>query len=193
MRAKSLTWSACAFLMLFACLPVMAQDKPEAAQKTEAQKTENRMKGTDAQAPAVPQAPIAVSGGPVTKVLAVSNATQQTTKNINFVALTGASRTVTVPAGGDTVVITFSAECELLPSANDGNDWVEIDIRDGATSLVGNGDTSFCGGQDYNQNSIHVVKRLAQGNHVIRVFFRTTDTTKEAWLDDWTLSILQSD
>lgn len=190
MRAKSLIWSATVLLILFAHLPVlMAQEKAGGAQKTE-----SRMRGEEANTPPTPSAPVAVNGGPVTRILAVSNANQQTTKNTNFVALTGAARIVNVPAGGDTVLITFSAECELLPSDNDGNDWVEIDIRDGATSIVGNGDTAFCGGQDYSQNSIQVVRRLTTaGNHTIRVFFRTTDATKEAWLDDWTLTILQSD
>lgn len=188
MKARSIVWSATLLLVLVASLPVMAQEAPGAAQKTT-----SRLKDTDSEAPSAISAVVAVSGGPVKRVLAVTKNTQQTTKSTSFVAVTSASRVVSVPAGGDTVVITFSAECELLPSANDGDDWVEIDIRDGATSIVGNGDTSFCGGQDYNQNSIQTVRRLTQGNHTIKVFFRTTNAAKEAWLDDWALTILQSD
>lgn len=198
MRAKSLMWSAAMLLILFAYLPVMAQDEAGAAQRAaDAQRTDSRLRGAGSEAPAAPSATVIVNGGPVKKVLGVTKDTEQTTKSTNFVAVTNAQRTVTVPAGGDnadTVLITFSAECELLPSANDGNDWVEVDIRNGNTSLLGaNGDAAFCGGQDYNLNSIQVIKRLSPGNHTIRVLFKTTNATKEAWLDDWTLTILQSD
>jgi hypothetical protein len=98
-----------------------------------------------------------------------------------------------VPAGGDTVVITFSGECELLPSGNDGNDWVGVQIRDNNVPIAGGADGSFCGSEAYGQHSMQVVKRLAAGTHTIRVYWQTTDSTKEAWLDDWTLVILQSE
>jgi hypothetical protein len=188
-------WSAAMLLVLFAYLPVMAQDEAGAAQRAEdAQKADSRMSGAESETPSAPSATVIVNGGPIKKVLAVTKNTQQTTKSTAFVAVTGATRTVAVPAGTqDTVVVTFSAECELLPSANDGNDWVAVDIRDNGVSIVGNGDTSFCGGEDYNQNSIQAVRRLGAGNHTISVFFKTTKATKEAWLDDWALTILQSD
>lgn len=195
MRAKSLMWSATMLLILFAYTPMaMAQDEAATApQAGPSQNIESRMSGAESEAPAAPSAAVNVNGGPVKQVLAVYNNTAQTTKSTSFVALTGATRVINVPAGGDTVLITFSAECNLLPSANNGVDSVEIAIRDGATPIFGNGDSSFCGGQDYNQNSVQVVRRLAAGTHTIRVFFRTTNTAKEAWLDDWALTILQSD
>ena len=196
MRAKSLLWSAAVLFTLFAYLPVMAQDEAAGtAQRAEdAQKTDSRMSGADAGAPSAPSLIVSYNGGPIKKVLAVTKNTQQTTTSTAFVAVTGASRVVSVPAGTqDTVVVTFSAECELLPSANDGNHSVEVVIRDGATTIFGNGDSSFCGGQDYNQNSLQVVRRLAAGSHTIRVYFRTTNAAREAWLDDWALTILQSD
>jgi hypothetical protein len=174
-------------LMLFVYLPAMAQDAPEARQKRE-----SRLRREASDQPSAPAAAVVVTGGPVTKVTAVTNLTPQTTKSFNFVAVTGAARVVSVPAGGDTVVITFTAECELFPSNNDDQEWVEVEIRDGTTVLTG-GDLAFCGGQDYSLNSVQVVKRLAAGSHTIRVFFKTTDTTREAWLDDWSLTILQSD
>ena len=187
MRTKSLLWIAAMILIMFVYLPAMAQDAPEARQKRE-----SRLRNENSDKPGSPAAPVTVTGGAVKSVAAITNSTPQTTKSFNFVALTGAARTVSVPAGGDTVVITFSAECELFPSGNDDQDWVEVEIRDGATPLTG-GNLAFCGGQDYSLNSVQVVKRLAAGNHTIRVFFKTTNTTKEAWLDDWTLTILQSE
>ena len=187
MRAKGLVWSAAMLLMLFVYLPCMAQDAPEARQKREA-----RQQNETSDNPSAPAAAIAVTGGPIKSIQSVYNQTPQTTKSFNFVALTGATRVVSVPAGGDTVVITFTAECELFPSNNDDADWVQVDIRDGSTSLVGT-DLAFCGGADYSLNSVQVVRRLTQGNHTIRVFFKTTDTTREAWLDDWALTILQSE
>jgi hypothetical protein len=194
MRAKVLRWSAAALLMLFANISlVMAQDEATATQKAgPSQDIETRMSGAESEAPTAPAA-VTVNGGPVKQVLGVYNNTAQTTKSTAFVALTGATRVINVPAGGDTVLITFSAECELLPSANNGIDSVEVVIRDGATTIFGNGDSSFCGGQDYNQNSLQVVRRLAAGSHTIRVYFRTTNAAREAWLDDWALTILQSD
>ena len=187
MRAKSLLWSAAMLLMMFVYLPAMAQDAPEARQKRE-----SRIQKENSDNPASPAAAVVVTGGAVKAVVGITNANPQVTKSFNFVAVTGAARTISVPAGGDTVVITFSAECELFPSNNDDMDWVEVEIRDGATPLTG-GDLAFCGGQDYSLNSTQVVKRLAAGNHVIRVYFKTTDTTREAWLDDWALTILQSE
>jgi hypothetical protein len=194
MRAKSSMWSAMVLLILFAYAPMaMAQDEGAATQKAgSSQNIESRMNGVESQAPAAPSA-INVNGGPIKQVLAAYNNSPQTTKSTSFVALTGATRVINVPAGGDTIVLTFSAECNLLFSNNDGVDSVEIAIRDGATPIFGSGDSSFCGGQDYNQNSLQVVRRLAAGTHTIRVYFRTTNVNKEAWLDDWALTILQSD
>ena len=187
MRAKSLLWSAAMLLVMFVYLPAMAQDAPEARQKREA-----RQRSENSDQPSAPAAAVVVTGGAVKSVVAITNQTPQTTKSFNFVAVTGAARTISIPTGGDTVVITFTAECELFPSNNDDQDWVQVDIRDGATSLTGT-DLAFCGGQDYSLNSVQVVKRLTAGNHTIRVYFKTTDTTREAWLDDWALTILQSE
>ena len=195
MRAKVLRWSAAVLLVLFANVPlVMAQEGGEAAPKPgHPQNIETRLSGAQSEAPAAPTAAVGVTGGPVKQITAVYNNTQQTTNSTSFVQLTGATRVINVPAGGDTVLITFSAECELLPSANNGVDSVEIAVRDNGVSIFGNGDSSFCGGQDYNQNSLQVVRRLGAGTHTIRVYFRTTNANREAWLDDWALTILQHD
>ncbi len=197
MRAKGLVWSAIAMLLvLVAYSQAVAQDAPQANAKGESQtqqKTDSRRQGASSSAPTAAAAAVITNGGAVKQVWTATNSAATTTTSTAFVALPGASRTFTVPAGGDTVVITFSGECNLLPSDNDGNDWVGVEIRDNGVRIGGGPDGSFCGSQAYGQNSMQVVRRLAAGTHTIKVYWQTTDTTKEAWLDDWTLVILQSE
>ena len=195
MRAKGLVWSVSLLLLLIACSPATAQDTPQSRAKAEAeaQKPDARRQRAGSNAPAAPAAVVNTNGGAVKNVWAATSATNTITTSTAFVALAGATRTFSVPAGGDTVVITFSAECELLPSDNDGNDWVGVQIRDNSTVIGGGTDGSFCGSQAYGQHSMQVVRRLAPGTHTIRVYWQTTNATKEAWLDDWALVILQSD
>lgn len=195
MRVKGLVGSLSLLLLLIAYAPAMAQDAPQPStqDKAQAQKTDSRRQRAGSSAPAAPAAAVSVNGGPVKNIWAVTNNAASTTTSTAFIQLAGAARTFTVPTGGDTVVITFSAECELLPSDNDGNDWVGVQIRDNNTVIGGGPDGSFCGSQAYGQHSIQVVRRLAPGNHTIRVYWQTTNATKEAWLDDWALVILQSE
>ncbi|HEX8650564.1 MAG TPA: hypothetical protein VF708_06965 [Pyrinomonadaceae bacterium] len=195
MRVKGLAWSATLLLLLVAYSSALAQDAPQANAKDEAQaqKIDSRRQRAGSDAPAAPAAVINTNGGAVKNVWAATSNTSTITTSTAFVQLAGAARTFTVPTGGDTVVITFSAECELLPSDNDGNDWVGVQIRDNSTVIGGGPDGSFCGSQAYGQHSMQIVRRLAAGTHTIKVYWQTTDATKEAWLDDWALVILQSD
>lgn len=188
MRAKSLMWSIAMLLVLMVSMPTTAQDAPQIAHQAESQSQDR-----DANVPPTPLASAVVTGGSVKRVLSKTNvgANVQTNNTTTFVAVTNAQRVVTVPSGGDTFVITFSADCRLFTASIDSDDWVEVEIRDGSTTLATG---RFCSGLNFSANSMQAAKTLrTQGSHTIKVYFRTREAGKPAVLGDWALTILQAE
>ncbi len=146
-----------------------------------------------------------VDGGRIKSVYTVVAEPNDNVSNSATVmtALPGANRTINIPAGGDTIITTFTAECRLAEDGNHLGDWVQVEIRDNGTPIlptaagVGgqNSPLSFCSRDNYESHSVQVVKRLAPGTHRIEVFWKVqlgpgSVNPLAAWLDDWALTIL---
>lgn len=135
-----------------------------------------------------------VVGNSIKKVYAAVSA-DPSVGSANYTSLPGAARTISVPAGGDTIVATFTAECVLLGSLGAGN-WVEVQIRDNGQATAPAA-TNFCTDRFYGSHALRVAKRLPAGTHDIQVIWRVVDgapaESLTAYLDDWALTVLQAE
>lgn len=142
-------------------------------------------------------AAVSVNGGAVKSVQTVTNTSQATTSQLVFTFVPGALKTINVPAGGDTAIITFSAECSLTGNTNPLNNWIELEIRDNNVPIGPTGDgadpLALCSTSAYTATSLQAVKRLTQGAHQIKVMWKIVKhngDTLNGYLDDYTLSVL---
>ncbi len=142
-----------------------------------------------------------VDGGRIKKfytVVAEQNDNVQSIATV-MTALPGANRTINIPAGGDAIIATFTAEC-ALDRVDEIWDWIQVEIRDNdvpmlpTVGVTGQTPLAFCSGPNFESNSVQAVKRLEPGTHRIEVFYRVRPGlgggTLSAWLDDWALTIL---
>jgi hypothetical protein len=140
-----------------------------------------------------------VNGNAVTKVVArVSADIAQGT--LTYAPLAGSVININVPAGGDTIIATFTAECLLAGNTDPGSNWVEMRIVDNGTPILPtsniNTPLAFCSDKNSASHSVQVVKRLTPGAHKINVAWRIrkgNGDTLSASLDDWSFTILQAD
>jgi hypothetical protein len=148
---------------------------------------------------AVPSAHSAnLTGGNIKAVVAaVSDGYAEGTET--FAPLVGAARTITVPAGGDSVIATFTAECRMHGSTS-SNSWVAVEIRDNGVAMLPSGPSAsrgFCSDESYGSHQIRVIKRLSAGDHTISVAWRIVKNVSSdnvnATLDDWALTVLQAE
>ena len=144
-----------------------------------------------------PAAPTFVDGGVAKHVYTAATADFQA-GTLAYAPLAGAVRTINVPAGGDTIVVTFTAECVLKGSTDPEANWVEVLITDNAVPIlptnVGADPLAMCSNENFTSAPVTAVKRLAPGSHTIRVSFKINkgnDDSLTAFLDDWSFVIEQ--
>lgn len=140
-----------------------------------------------------------VNGNAVTKIVArVSADAAQGT--LAYAPLAGSVINITVPAGGDTIIATFTAECVLAGNTDPSSNWVEMRIVDNGTPILPtnnvNTPLAFCSDTTSASYSVQVVKRLTPGAHKINVAWRIKKGNGDpltASLDDWSFTVLQAD
>jgi len=135
-----------------------------------------------------------IVGNSVKKVYAAVSA-DQTLGTADYTSLPGAARTISVPAGGDTIIATFTSECVLFGSSGAGN-WVEVQIRDNGTATAAAA-TTFCSDKFFGSHALRVAKHLPAGTHNIQVVWRVVKgvaaDSLTGYLDDWALTVLQAE
>ena len=132
----------------------------------------------------------------------ISNAPSTTTSS-TFVALPGASVSVSVAAGATrTLVVSFSGESRLIgnfePPAGAAN-WIELQVLDNGQAMQPQETASplaFASANLYQSSAATFCGNIknttgAVVNHTISVSWRVSGgaTGLTAWLDDWTLRV----
>ena len=142
-------------------------------------------------------APTYVDGGVAKHVYTAANPDFQG-GTFTYAPLAGAVRTINVPAGGDTIVVTFTAECVLNNSTDPTENWVELLITDNAAPILPTNveatPLAICSSGNWTSASVMAVKRLTPGSHTIRVSWKINKGDNDsltAFLDDWSFVIEQ--
>jgi hypothetical protein len=140
-----------------------------------------------------------VNGGAVTSMFASASDDPTPAAPLAFAVVPGAGRTINIPAGADTIIVTFTAECILFGNTDPSVNWVELEIRDNNVPILptndGGSPLALCSDTNYASHAVQVVKRLTAGSHVIRVYYRVekgNDDNLAGYLDDWSFTILQA-
>ena len=131
----------------------------------------------------------------------ISNAPSTTTSS-TYVALPGASVTLSVPASSTRIfVASFSAETRLIgnaePPAGAAN-WIELQVRDNGQPMqpqdIGSA-LAFASANLYQSNAATFCGTFTNTsgstvNHTVSVWWRRVGPTGlTGWLDDWTLRV----
>ena len=131
----------------------------------------------------------------------ISNA-PSTTTSTTYVALPGASVTLSVPAASTRIfIVSFSAESRLInnpePPAGAAS-WIELQVRDNGVAMQPQETTSplaFASANLYQSNAATFCGTVtnttaATVNHTVSVWWRIVGATGlTGWLDDWTLRV----
>jgi len=129
----------------------------------------------------------------------ISNA-PSTTTSTTYVALPGASVTLSVPAASTrTFIVSFSGETRLIgnaqPPAGAAN-WIELQVRDNGQAMQPQETSSplaFASANLYQSNAATFCGTITNTsastvNHTVSVWWRVVGATGlTGWLDDWTL------
>jgi hypothetical protein len=120
------------------------------------------------------------------------------------VLVPGAAVVVPGPRRGlDTLTITYSAEANLsgYTDVDERFNWLGLEVLVNGVPIEPHtpvGDVmAFHGPGGYDMNSATFCKRIGRGNHLVQVranlFDGGNDDTLRGWLDDYTLSVEQSE
>jgi hypothetical protein len=138
-----------------------------------------------------------IDGGGIKKVIAATGEDFFTATE-TYADIPGATRTINIPAGGDTIIATFTAECALLGNTSEAN-WVAVQIHDNGVAMMPNGPIptqAFCSDGSFGTYQLRTAKRLTAGSHTISVVWRivknNTDTMT-AYIDDFALIMLATE
>ena len=136
------------------------------------------------------------TGKAVAKITVVTETNAQSTSSTSFIALPGATATVTVPAGKFQLVnARFSAESYCFSSTATG--WCSVRILADGTEMLPDSGEDFAFDASGNADDFwegHAMERtlvLGQGTHTISVQWVVTDPSIFFRLDDWTLAVTQ--
>ena len=131
----------------------------------------------------------------------ISN-TPSTTTSATYVALPGASVTLSVPAASTrTFIVSFSGETRLIgnaqPPAGSAN-WIELQVRDNGQAMQpqeAGSPLAFASANLYQSNAATFCGTFSNTtgstvNHTVAVYWKVVGGTGlTGWLDDWALRV----
>jgi hypothetical protein len=115
-------------------------------------------------------------------------------------AVPGASLKVKGPKHGtDTLLVTFSAETQIL--GGDANDWMGFEIHLDGTPInpftAGSDKVAITGEPSWNGNSLQFCTKVGKGKHDLTAYANLHDSSGShnlfGWLDDYTYSVVRFD
>jgi hypothetical protein len=143
-----------------------------------------------------PAAPVSGGAGSINHVNVVTETVAQTTSSTAFVALPGASTTISVPAGEAALLVArFTAESQCTGAA--AGSWCSVRI------LVNGAEADPASGIDFAFDAVPTVnttdfweghamdrsKLVGAGNYVVIVQWAVTNASTTFRLDDWSFTV----